>query len=79
MAVGNRGNDEKPETNGDVSCKIRFINHTCADYLGVDPNTVISNLLSKYIPCSYLDRVVSTGQPEPGDKYHFGDGENKEC
>jgi len=61
----------------DVSCNIQFINRTYAEYLGVGPNEVIGEPITRYIPDSHLDRVISTGQLELGDKCHFGEGDRQ--
>jgi transcriptional regulator with PAS, ATPase and Fis domain len=61
----------------DTTCNIRFINHTYAQYLGVDQHQVIGKPITDYIPESRLNTVLKTGQAELRDKCHVGEGENK--
>ena len=57
--------------------KIRFINRTYADYLGVIQDEVIGKPLTEYIPGSRIHNVLETGQPELGFKCSVGEGKEK--
>ncbi len=61
----------------DNDCRIRFINRTYADYLGVSQDEVIGRPITDYIAGSRVPNVVETGQPELGFKCSVGEGKEK--
>ncbi len=61
----------------DNECKIRFINRTYADYLGVDQEEVIGKPITEYIPGSRIRHVLESEQPELGFKCSVGEGKEK--
>ncbi len=61
----------------DSECKIRFINRTYADYLGVNQDEVIGKSITDYIPGSRISNVIQTAQPEFGFKCSVGEGKEK--
>lgn len=61
----------------DTGCRIRFINRTYADFLGVSQNDVIGKHITDYIPRSRVRNVLETGQPELGFKCSVGEGKEK--
>jgi transcriptional regulator with PAS, ATPase and Fis domain len=79
--------DSIPETilnslpSGIIFCdkegRIRFINRTYADYLGVDQGEVIGRQITEYIPGSRIHHVIETGKPELGFKCSVGEGKEK--
>ncbi len=79
--------DDIPETildslpSGIIFCdrdgRIRFINRTYADYLGVIQNEVIGKPITEYIPGSRIHHVLETGEPELGFRCSVGEGKEK--
>jgi len=79
--------DDIPETilnslpSGIIFCdrdgKIRFINRTYADYLGVTRDEVIGKPITEYIPGSRIHHVLETGEPELGFRCSVGEGKEK--
>jgi len=61
----------------DSLCRIRFINKTYADYLGVDQQEVIGMPITNYIPGSRISKVLESGKPEMGFKCSVGEGKEK--
>ena len=57
--------------------KIRFINRTYADYLGVIQDEVIGKPITEYIPGSRIHHVLETGEPELGFRCSVGEGKEK--
>ncbi len=79
--------DDVPETildslpSGIIFCdregRIRFINRTYADYLGVIQSEVIGKPITDYIPGSRIHHVLETGEPELGFRCSVGEGKEK--
>ena len=61
----------------DSKNKIKFINRTYADYLGVSQKEVIGKSIFDYIPGSRISNVLETGEPELGFKCSVGEGKEK--
>lgn len=61
----------------DSSCRIRFINKTYADYLGVNQKEVIGRPITDYIPGSRISKVLESGKPELGFRCSVGEGKEK--
>ncbi len=61
----------------DSENKIRFINHTYADYLEVNQQEVIGKNIKDYIPGTRISHVMETGKPELGFKCSVGEGKEK--
>lgn len=57
--------------------KIRFINRTYADYLGVSQDEVIGKHIKNYIPATRISHVLKTGESELGFKCSVGEGKEK--
>jgi transcriptional regulator with PAS, ATPase and Fis domain len=61
----------------DNDCRIRFINKTYADYLGVNQTEVIGRLITDIIPGSRISEVLQSGRPELGFRCSVGEGKEK--
>jgi PAS domain S-box-containing protein len=61
----------------DKDNKIRFINRTYSEYLGVNQDEVIGKSILDYIPGSRTSHVLATGEPELGFKCSVGEGKEK--
>ncbi len=61
----------------DQDNKIRFINRTYSEYLGVDQNEVIGKHIKHYIPATRISHVLKTGESELGFKCSVGAGKEK--
>ena len=57
--------------------KIRFINRTYAEYLGVNQDEVIGKHIKHYIPATRISHVLKTGESELGFKCSVGEGKEK--
>jgi len=57
--------------------KIRFINKTYAEYLGVSQSEVIGKHIKHYIPATRISHVLESGKPELGFKCSVGEGKEK--
>lgn len=61
----------------DKDNKIRFINRTYAEYLGVNQKEVIGRHIKHYIPATRISHVLESGKPELGFKCSVGEGKEK--
>lgn len=61
----------------DKDNKIRFINRTYAEYLGVSQQEVIGKHIKSYIPATRISHVLKTGESELGFKCSVGEGKEK--
>ena len=61
----------------DSDNKIRFINRTYSEYLGVSQDEVIGKHIKHYIPATRISHVLKTGESELGFKCSVGEGKEK--
>ncbi|KPK00500.1 MAG: hypothetical protein AMJ60_00905 [Desulfobacterales bacterium SG8_35] len=61
----------------DKNNKIRFINRTYSEYLGVSQDEVIGKHIKHYIPATRISHVLKTGKSELGFKCSVGEGKEK--
>jgi PAS domain S-box-containing protein len=61
----------------DQDNKIRFINRTYSEYLGVSQEEVIGKHIKHYIPATRISHVLKTGESELGFKCSVGEGKEK--
>ena len=61
----------------DKDNKIRFINRTYSEYLGVSQDEVLGKHIKHYIPATRISHVLKTGESELGFKCSVGEGKEK--